>query len=82
MATRINATLDRQLASSDIPREHIQEKRTLKSDEDTNCNPCLEPEDLHNLKVFLFTCNHQADRDKDHPVSNCKGSKVALPFKG
>lgn len=34
------------LASSDIPRELIPEKRKLKSYEDTNCNLCGEPEDL------------------------------------
>lgn len=34
------------LASSDIHRQHIQEKRKLKSYENTNCNLCGEPEDL------------------------------------
>lgn len=34
------------LASSDIRRQHIQEKRKLKSYENTNCNLCGEPEDL------------------------------------
>ena len=45
MVTRINTKLEKQLASSDTPTEHTQEKRKLRTYKDINCSLCLQRED-------------------------------------